>query len=189
NTELLTNKGIYYPKEVKSLSEPKHQWLTSFLKNDNTLKLKEKLNKIIQSAKNQKLNTVFLSSEGIYNFWHYLSPESKLLLSELNRFINIDIWIVFREPKSYLLSLYKQNLENHQIPNNNLYGKNISFSQALENDWFKNQINYLGFINDIKSLGLNIKVIKYSNNVIQTLINQLGISYNKNEKLILNTSM
>lgn len=189
HSELLAKNGIYYPRDVKSLSEPKHQWLASYLKNNEGIILKEKLNGIIQSAKNLNLNTIFLSSEGVYNYWYFMSTESKLLLKELNDHISIDIWTVFRKPNSYLLSLYKQNLENHQIPNNNLFGKNISFSQALENSWFRNQINYLGFINDIKSLGLNIKVFKYSDSVIHTLINQLGLPHNNHEKLKLNTSM
>jgi len=71
-------------------------------------------------------------------------------------------------------------LKNPQIKSITCYGKDISFENILKDSWFISHADYLSFIYDCEYLfGVkNIKIFKYSDNVIQKVCNELKIEVN-----------
>jgi hypothetical protein len=58
------------------------------------------------------------------------------MLRELSKRFDIEIWVWFREPLAFIESYYKQCIRNPQVENTPCYGKNLSFAEMLDIDWF-----------------------------------------------------
>ncbi len=175
----LRKKGILYPHNIKSLKNPtapKHQW---FEKNLVSTRLDHFLEnfKNIMAQVNEDTHTIILSSEGIYNYWWNFSDESKDLLCELSKLFDVKVWVWFREPLAFIESYYKQCIRNPQLENNPCYGKNLSFADMLDIEWFAQHLDYQGFVTECQALfgKNNILVFKYEGDVVQDVIKQLGL--------------
>lgn len=176
----LRRKGILYPHNLERLQNftaPKHQW---FEKNLVTAHLEYFLEnfKNIVSQLNKDTHTIILSSEGIYNYWWDFPDESKEVLAELKQFFNLEIWVWFREPLQFIESYYKQCIRNPQVEDNPCYGKDLSFSEILEMEWFSQHLNYQGFVTECQALfgENNVSAFKYEGDVVQEVIQRLGLA-------------
>lgn len=176
----LRGKGILYPhnsEEVKKTSAPKHQWFEKNLVSSHIENFLENFKNIIAQLK-LDTHTIILSSEGIYNYWWDFSDESKKLLSELGKLFDIEIWVWFRDPLTFIESYYKQCIRNPQIENNPCYGRDLSFAEMLEIEWFSRHLDYQGFVSDCQMLfGKNsVSVFNYDGDVVQEVIHKLGLA-------------
>jgi hypothetical protein len=179
NQRKLRGKGILYPhniEAIKNSTAPKHQWFEKNLVTTHLENFLENFKSIISQVK-KDTHTVILSSEGIYNYWWDFPDESKDILCELSKLFDIEIWVWFREPLAFIESYYKQCIRNPQIENNPCYGKDLSFAEMLDIEWFAQHLNYQGFVAECQMLfgENNVSVFKYEGDVVQEVIQKLGL--------------
>ena len=176
----LRGKGILYPHNLEKLQHPtapKHQWFEKNLVTTHLTFFLENFKNIIAQVKDDT-HTIILSSEGIYNCWWDFPDESKAILSELRVLFNTEIWVWFREPLAFIESYYKQCIRNPSIEGNPCYGKDLSFAQMLDIEWFFQHLNYQGFVTDCQDLFGNDKVLtfEYEGDVVQEVVQKLGLA-------------
>lgn len=176
----LRRMGILYPHnrdELLNPHAPKHQWFEKNLVTTNLISLLENLKNIISQVKGDT-HTIILSSEGIYNYWWDFPDDSIDVLSELSQLFDIEVWVWFREPLAFIESYYKQCIRNPQIASNPCYGKDLSFSEMLNIEWFSQHLNYQGFVTECQTLfgNNNVSVFKYNGDVVQELVQRLGLA-------------
>ncbi len=178
NAMKLIDNGYYYPKLYLNTPAPKHQWIVGTLMSDNFDVLFEYIEKFYKEALNTgNIHTIILSTEGIYNHWWDYSDAAKTALEILGEYFDVSVWVFYREPVSFLESLYKQYLKNPQLPNVACYGKNLSFEEMYKDKWFIRHLDYLGFVLDCQYLfgKDSIKIFLYSQNVLQDICTELHI--------------
>ncbi len=178
----LRRKGILYPhnhQRVDNPNAPKHQWFEKNLVSTHLDNFLENMANMISQVK-QDTHTIVLSSEGIYNYWWDFPDESKAILSQLAKRFDIEIWAWFREPLDFIEAYYKQCIRNPQVENNPCYGKDLSFSDMLDIDWFSQHLDYQGFINECQTVfGKNkVSAFKYEGDVLEQFIHKLGLPTN-----------
>jgi len=180
----LLEQGILYPKYYLNTNPPKHQWLIPLLRQNKFDEILLYLEKIVKETQAKNLKTIFLSTEGIFNHWWDFSPEAKEVLKVMAKEFDFKLLIVFREPKSFLESFYKQNLKNPQNSAAVCYGKDISFEEMLKDKWFVKHIDYLGFIQECEMLfgEQNISVFEYSGDVNERVLKKLNVVLSKNQE-------
>jgi len=176
----LRGKGILYPHNLEKLQNPtapKHQWFEKNLVTTHLENFLENFKNIISQVKNDT-HTIILSSEGIYNYWWDFPDESKDILCELSKLFDIDVWVWFREPLVFIESYYKQCIRNPQVESNPCYGKDLSFAEMLNIEWFSQHLNYQGFVTECQTLfgENNVSVFKYEGDVVQEVIQKLGLA-------------
>ena len=176
----LRGKGILYPHNLEKLQNPttpKHQWIEKNLVTTHLEHFLENFKNIISQVK-KDTHTIILSSEGFYNYWWDFPDESKNILCELSKLFDTEIWVWFREPLAFIESFYKQCIRNPQIESNPCYGKDLSFAEMLDIEWFSQHLNYQGFVDECKSLfgKNNVSVFKYEGDVVQEFIQKLGLA-------------
>ncbi|HEC60431.1 hypothetical protein LCGC14_0581510 [marine sediment metagenome] len=175
----LRRKGILYPHNHKSLNNPnapKHQWFEKNLVTTHVENFLENLRNIMSQVK-QETHTIILSSEGIYNYWWDFPDESKDMLAELAKHLDVEIWAWFREPLDFIENYYKQCIRNPQVENNPCYGKDLSFAEMLDIKWFSQHLDYQGFIDECQIVFGQNKVLafEYKGDVIQQVMEKLGL--------------
>lgn len=180
NQRKLRGKGILYPHNLEKLnnpSAPKHQWLEKNLVTTHRGHWLENFRNIISQVK-EDTHTIILSSEGFYNYWWDFPDESKGMLGELSRLFATEVWVWFREPLGFIESYYKQCIRNPQIASNPCYGKDLSFAEMLDVDWFAQHLNYQGFVDECQALfgENNVSVFKYEADVVQEVMQKLGLA-------------
>ena len=180
NQRKIRGKGILYPHKLEKLhnpTAPKHQWLEKNLVTTHLEHFLENFKNIISQVK-KDTHTIILSSEGFYNCWWDFPEESKGILCELSKLFDTEIWVWFREPLLFIESYYKQCIRNPQIESNPCYGKDLSFAEMLDIEWFSQHLNYQGFVNECQTLfgKNNVSVFKYEGDVVQEVIQKLGLA-------------
>lgn len=148
NEELLNKQGYLFTSYSTITYDPKHQWLVNGMLDANEDFIVEHFRTIFLKL-NPDTHTIILTAEGIYNHWRDYSNAGKNIIKVIGDFFNLKIILFLREPVSFIESLYLQMLKNPQMELVWCYGRNISLTSMLKNDWFKNQLNYLGFIDDV----------------------------------------
>lgn len=176
----LRGKGILYPHNLEKLQNstaPKHQWFEKNLVTAHVDFFLENFRNIISQV-TADTHTVILSSEGIYNYWWDFPDESKEILAELNMLFDIEIWVWFREPVAFIESFYKQCIRNPQIEGNACYGKDLSFAEMLDIEWFSQHLDYQGFVTECQALfgRDSVSVFEYQGDVVQEVIQKLGLA-------------
>ena len=180
NQRKLRGKGILYPHNLEKLQNPnapKHQWLEKNLVTTHLEHLLENFKNIISQVK-KDTHTIILSSEGVYNYWWDFPDESKGILCELRKLFDTEVWVWFREPLGVIESYYKQCIRNPLIANNPCYGKDLSFAEMLDIEWFSQHLNYQGFVDECQTLfgKNNVSVFKYEGDVVQEVMQKLGLA-------------
>lgn len=176
----LRGKGILYPhniQNIKNPSAPKHQWFEKNLISTHVVNFLENFKNIIAQVKDDT-HTIILSSEGIYNYWWDFPDASKDLLSVLAQHFDVEIWVWFREPLAFIESYYKQCIRNPQLEHNPCYGKDLSFAEMLDIEWFAKHLDYQGFIGECQALFGEDQVLafNYEGDVVQTVVSKLGLA-------------
>lgn len=176
----LRGKGILYPHNLEKLQNstaPKHQWFEKNLVTAHVDFFLENVKNIISQV-TADTHTIILSSEGIYNYWWDFPDESKEILAELNKLFDIEIWVWFREPVAFIESFYKQCIRNPQIESNACYGKDLTFAEMLDIEWFAQHLDYQGFVTACHALfgSDSVSVFEYQGDVVQEVIQRLGLA-------------
>ena len=173
----LRSKGILYPNRFHNPDAPKHQWFEKNLINTNVESLVENFKDILNHVE-EHTHTILLSSEGIYNHWWDFPEESKALLLEINSLFDVEIWVWFRKPLAFAESFYKQCMRNPRIDHIKCYGKDLSFAEILEDPWFSQHLDYIGFVNECDALfgKASVNVFGCQKDTVATVSQQLGLA-------------
>jgi len=176
----LRRKGILYPHNIERLQNPtapKHQWFEKNLVATHLDYFLENFKNIISQV-TKDTHTIILSSEGIYNYWWDFPDGSKEFLYALSKLFDVEIWVWFRESLSFIESYYKQCIRNPQIDNNPCYGKDLSFAEMLDIEWFSQHLDYQGFVTECQALfgKNNVSAFKYEGDVVQEVVQKLGLA-------------
>ena len=173
----LRKKGILYPNRSHNSDAPKHQWFEKNLVRTHSQNLLDNFKDILSDV-DEETHTILLSSEGIYNLWWDFPDESKTLLVEISKLFDLKLWVWFREPIAFAESFYKQCMRNPVVQQIPCYGKDLSFAEILDNPWFSQRLDYIGFVNDCEKLfGANsIVVFEYQHDTVQTVSHLLGLA-------------
>ena len=176
----LRGKGILYPHNLEQSANPtapRHQWFEKNLVTTHVENFLANFKNIISQVKNDT-HTIILSSEGIYNYWWDFPDESKDVLCALNELFNVEVWVWFREPLGFIESFYKQCIRNPQVQSNPCYGKDLSFAEMLNIQWFSQHLNYQDFVSECQTLfgEESVLAFKYEGDVVQEVIHKLGLS-------------
>lgn len=173
----LRQRGILYPNHRHNFNAPKHQWLEKNLVRIHPQNLLDNFQQILSHV-DENTHTILLSSEGFYNHWWDFSAESKVLLSEINKLFDVNIWVWFRDPVSFAESFYKQCMRNPAIGNISCYGKDLSFAEILDDPWFNKHLDYLGFVEDCAAIfgKSSVSVFEYQQDTVKTVIKLLGLA-------------
>ncbi len=173
----LRSKGILYPNRFHNPNAPKHQWFERNLVTANAESLVDNFKGIINHVE-KHTHTILLSSEGIYNHWWDFPEESKALLLELNGLFDVEIWAWFREPLVFAESFYKQCIRNPQVDHISCYGRDLSFAEVLEDPWFAQHLDYIGFINECDEMfgKESVMVFDAQKDTVATVIELLGLT-------------
>lgn len=175
----LRSMGILYPhnlEKIQNPTAPKHQWFEKNLVTAHFDNFLENFKNIISQVK-EDTHTIIVSSEGIYNYWWDFPDDSKDILRELSKLFDVEVWAWFREPVAFIESYYKQCIRNPQLENNPCYGKDLSFAQMLEIEWFSQHLNYQGFVTECQAIfgENNVSAFEYNGDVVQEVIQKLGL--------------
>jgi hypothetical protein len=176
----LRGKGVLYPHNLEvsnNPSAPAHQWFEKNLVTTHVENFLANFSNVISQIKSDT-HTIILSSEGIYNYWWDFPIESKSVLRALTRLFEINIWVWFREPVAFIESYYKQCIRNPQVTSNPCYGKDLSFAEMLEVDWFSRHLDYRGFVEECSIIfGQNsVSTFEYNGDVVQQVSQLLGLA-------------
>jgi hypothetical protein len=176
----LRGKGVLYPHnldDIQNPNAPKHQWFEKNLITTNLYSFLANFQNILTQV-TADTHTIILSSEGIYNYWWDFPDASKAILSELGQLFDVDVWVWFREPLGFIESYYKQCIRNPQVQSNPCYGKDMSFAEMLDTQWFSQHLDYQGFVTDCLTLfgEDNVSAFEYQGDVVQQVIQTLGLA-------------
>jgi hypothetical protein len=173
NRTELARDGIWYP-DTNSHTPPKHQFLVEQLITGDL----EGFGLAILSALRtmpRNATVVLFSTEGLFNHWWDFSAKGRLMFRFLASLFRLEFVVCFRDPAEFAVSLYKQNIYNPSI--HPCYGKDISFEQMMENEWFKKHLDYVSFLMEVKRIGnVNIKIFKYSKSIVYDILEYIGVS-------------
>ena len=176
----LRRKGVLYPHnldKVQNPTAPKHHWFEKILQTTHLEQLLENVKNVISQVKIDT-HTIILSSEGVYNHWWDFPEQSKVVLSELVELFDLQLWVWFREPLEFIERYYKQCIRNPQLVGNPCYGKDLSFGQMLDIEWFSQHLNYQGFVSECQALfgKTKVSIFKYEGDVVQQVSEMLGLA-------------
>ncbi len=177
----LRERGILYPPV--DWRPPKHQWLVGALRNSGKAATVSKLTAEIFSGLSDDIQTVILSTEGLFLHWWDFTDEGRLALRSLEDLADVELWVWFREPIAFAGSLYVKMLMNPQTPVA-FYGRDISFEEALDVPWFKRQLDYASYIQDVDSLlgEGTVRPHAYSGDTVNDFFKFLGMDVNDDER-------
>ena len=132
-------------------------------------------------------HTVILTTEGIYNHWRDYPPRAKSLLRHLADLFDFEMCVWFREPVAFAASLYTQNLANPRMqgPQANVFGRDIDFNDAMQDDWFLGQLDFLGFYYETQNLFGQERVTPflYSDDTIETFLAHYVVSHERDVRM------
>ena len=148
----LAAQGVWYPP-TNDPREPKHQDFVWALQKADARALVVCLGAAFQDMPDNT-HTVVLSAEGIFNHWWDYTPRAKAMLRCLGSLFDFEMCICFRSPESFAAALYAQYLRNPPRDDApaQVYGRDIDFSDALQDPWFRQHLDYLGFCYEAEAL-------------------------------------
>ena len=126
---------------------PKHQWLVDALRSDDIGMVHHYLEASLLEA-TPSCDTMFLSTEGLFNHWWDFSSEVRQALGELLARWKTEVWVWFRDPVSFFQSLYDQELRNPCGPTSD---QRIDWPprSALCERRTVLRLDYAGFLDDV----------------------------------------
>jgi hypothetical protein len=153
--QTLIDQGILYPDVGMEphAKRVKHQWIVDDLLSGNEPRFLANQNLLLTELSSHPLvHTVVLSTEGLYYNWWDFSDAAKLLLRNMDRFFDVTVWVVFREPLSFATSLYSQAVKNPKSPRFQFYGTSDLMEMVMDDPSFFRNLHYADFVRNIEDL-------------------------------------
>jgi hypothetical protein len=147
--EPLLDRGLLYPLGgITPLPEPKHQWMINSLMHDPA-DFTARVESALAEAR-PDTHTMFLSSEGLFHHWWDFPAQGRAALQDLARRFPVSLWVVFREPVSFMRSYYVQMLKNPRGLGP-LYGRDMALEEMLTVPSFCAHLDYARYIEEVEA--------------------------------------
>lgn len=180
----LAARGLLYPQAMAASYagnrnysvKPKHQWLVDDLMAADGGRFAENVSKALGQA-SSNIDTVVLSTEGVFNHWWDFTLAGRQALAKLARDYRVEIWVWFRHPLEFFTSFYIQMLRNPRslIP---CHGQDWSPEQMLDDPWFAKHLDYAEFIDQAReTVGRDcVRAFAHRKTVVFDFLSAMGIS-------------
>ena len=170
NRERLAELGFWYPAPSRDTREPKHQQLVSLLRRGDTTAFRAYIEDALHDMP-EDAHTVIFTTEGIFNHWWDYTPKARGLLRELADLFDFELCVWFREPEAFAAALYVQYIRNGASKDvmKNVYGQDIDCLEALNDEWFRRHLDYLGFCHEARHLfgADRVRVFPYTGDTVR----------------------
>ena len=174
----LAGAGWWYPAPSDT-PEPKHQQINSLLRRGDPGAFASYIEDALLDMPDDA-HTIVLTTEGIFNHWWDYGPEAKGVLRTLAALFDFELCVWFRQPDDFAAALYAQYLRNPRRESEamgNVYGRDIDFTEAMADDWFRTHLDYLGFYREAQALfGANrVKAFRFADDTVATFTQHYGL--------------
>ena len=188
----LMAEGWWFPAPSDT-PEPKHQQVNALLRRDDP----DGFVRYVESAladMPDDAHTVLLTTEGIFNHWWDYAPRAKGVLRQLAALFDFELCVWFRPPEDFAAALYAQYLRNPRRPTEsmgNVYGRDIDFTEALADHWFRGHLDYLGFYREAQALfgASRVKAFRFADDTVTTFLEHYRLAGLPGEAARRNTSL
>jgi hypothetical protein len=154
HAEVLAQRGWFYPptgEDYRCTGRfPKHRWVLEALMAQDERPLEWKLQEILSDCP-ADAHTLILSDEALYGDWPHVSSAGRAALAALTRRFDVQLWVWFREPLSYVRSQYVQMLKNPRGPAAG-NGEALPIDVAVQLPWFVSRLDYIGFVRGVEAV-------------------------------------
>lgn len=179
NRLALAEEGWWYPPPSSDAREPpKHQRLVDLLRKADEEAFVEYVETALAGMPDHA-HTIIFTTEGIFNHWWDYPPKAKGLLRHLAALFDFELCVWFRPPENFAAAYYMQNLRNLSTcnPMRNVYGKDVDFTTAMQDEWFRLHLDYLGFCYEAQELfGCDrVKLLPYTGDTVRTFLDRYRI--------------
>ena len=141
--------GILYPAVDLNPEPPKHQWLT---RPHDFERFASNVLAVAEQARVSRAAHVILSCEGLFNQWFDVSAAGRSALAALNDRFDVTIWVVFREPVSWAMSLYVQTVKTQAVHLPKPSSTSEPPEAAIAHEYFATRLRYDRFVQDVESV-------------------------------------
>lgn len=165
----LAKAGWWYP-EPSDTPEPKHQQINSLLRRGDSTGFAKFIEDALLGMPDDA-HTIVLTTEGIFNHWWDYGIEAKGVLRTLAALFDFELCVWFRQPDEFAAALYAQYLRNPRRPSEsmaNVYGRDIDFTEAMADGWFRNHLDFLGFYREAQALfgARRVKAFRFAGDTV-----------------------
>ena len=176
----LAERGFWYPPPAEYTNEPKHQQLVDTLRRGDEAGFREYIEDALRDMPGDA-HTIFFTAEGIFNHWWDYSSKAKGLLRALADLFDFELCVWFREPESFAAALYVQSIRNGRTEDRmkNVNGQDIDCIDALQDEWFRRHLDYLGFYYETQHLfgAERVKAFLFAGNTVQAFMEHYGLEF------------
>jgi hypothetical protein len=151
--ERLLAKRILYPDvDLNPGPSPKHQWLTNLLLAEDLQRFASNVRSVASVANATSATVVVMSTEGLYNHWFDFHARGRRALEALSEDFDVTIWVVFREPVAWAMSMYVQAVKNPPFHLAPVYSTTEPPEAVVDQDYFVTRLQYARFVEDAERL-------------------------------------
>ena len=151
--QALLTRGILYPDvDLNPGPSPKHQWLTNLLLAEDLGTFGSNVQQVVDQAQVTGASRVILSTEGLFNHWFDFPAVSRDALAALQQHFDVTVWVVFREPVAWAMSMYVQAVKNPPFPLAPPYSTTEPPESVIDHEYFVTRLQYARFVQDAERL-------------------------------------
>jgi len=189
HVDALAQAGVWYPHARVDRELKKHQFLIGPLIAGDQAQLAGVFAEIVRSAPPQT-RTIVLSTEGLYQHWWDFAPGSKAMLRQLASIVDLQVWACFREPLAFAITQHAQLLRNPRLfaP---AYGLDAGLDEMLDDEWFVQRLDYLGFVFELQELigSGKVRLFRYGPDIVARVFGALGATASGDTSKLVNPSL
>jgi hypothetical protein len=178
----LLRHGILYPEvDLDSDRRSKHQWITNLLLVDDVPAFRRNVERVLDNARSAGAARVILSTEGIFNHWFDYSASARAAFAELRTQFDVKVWVFFREPVSWAISMYAQAVRNPPFHLAPVYATADPPEAIIDHPYFARRIRYADFVRDAETVfgQQSVVAMRYeSGDVVEQARRYLGVGGN-----------
>ena len=178
--QALAAQGFWYPPPEER-GEPKHQRLIALLMHEDESAFVEYCEASLRQMPDH-VHSIIFTTEGLFNHWRDFSPQAKSRLRAFASIFDVSLCVWFREPESFAASLYVQYIKNPvppgiDMPQSGVYGRDITFEEAMDDEWFRLHLDYPGFYFEAEALfgSDSVQAFRWSGDTVKTFMQCYGI--------------
>lgn len=176
----LAGEGVWYPPSSHwRKRKPSHpRFFHALLHGADDTAFVECVQEMLKDMP-EATHTIILSAEAIFNHWQDIPPRAKGLLRYLASLFDTEICVWFREPDAFAASLYANYITFPRTAASpaNVYGRDVSFDEAMQDDWFRKHLDFLGFYYEVQHLlgPDHVTPFLYSGKTVETFLRHYAI--------------
>ena len=167
----LVAAGFWYPVPSDT-PEPKHQQVNSLLRRGDPAAFVNYMEGALANMP-ETAHTIVLTTEGVFNHWWDYGEKAKGALRTLAALFDFELCVWFRQPDEFAAAAYTQYLRNPRREcesMGNVYGRDIDFTEAMADGWFRGHLDYLGFYREAQALfgARRVKAFRFAEDTVTT---------------------